>query len=72
MNTVIDTAWHPLADGNPPDWATGWGEDRHGVFVAFSLAGVTQRLRWFRRAVLSWDRRRTNRDAGTMKGRSTR
>jgi formylglycine-generating enzyme required for sulfatase activity len=46
MNTVIDTAWHPLADGNPPDWATGWGEDRHGVFVAFSLAGVTQRLRW--------------------------
>jgi len=42
----IDTAWHPLADGCPPDWASEWGQDRHGVFVAFTLGDVTQRLRW--------------------------
>ena len=32
--------------GSPPAWATEWGEDRHGVFVAFSVGAVTQRLRW--------------------------
>jgi formylglycine-generating enzyme required for sulfatase activity len=47
----IDTAWHPLADGCPPEWATEWGQDRFGVFVAFTLEPesgepVTQRLRW--------------------------
>jgi formylglycine-generating enzyme required for sulfatase activity len=42
----INTAWHPLADGNPPAWASGWGQDRHGVFVDFTLDKVTQRLRW--------------------------
>ncbi|WP_298364787.1 formylglycine-generating enzyme family protein [Azospirillum sp.] len=46
MTTIIDKGWHPLADGNPPDWASEWGQDRHGVFVAFTLADVTQRLRW--------------------------
>jgi formylglycine-generating enzyme required for sulfatase activity len=44
--TVIDTAWHPLVDGCPPDWASEWGEDRFGVFVAFTLGDVNQRLRW--------------------------
>ncbi len=43
---VIDTAWHPLANGCPPDWASGWGQDRYGVFVEFTLLEVTQRLRW--------------------------
>ena len=43
---VIDTAWHPLADGCPPDWASAWGQDRYGVFVEFTLMEVTQRLRW--------------------------
>ena len=42
----IDTAWHPLASGNPPAWASEWGQDEHGVFVAFTLGKVTQRLRW--------------------------
>ncbi|MEI2783178.1 MAG: formylglycine-generating enzyme family protein [Candidatus Competibacter sp.] len=43
---LIDTAWHPLATGCPPRWASGWGQDRYGVFVEFTLQGVTQRLRW--------------------------
>jgi formylglycine-generating enzyme required for sulfatase activity len=45
----IDTGVHPLADGEPLDcrtWASGWGHDRFGAFVEFSLSGVTQRLRW--------------------------
>jgi formylglycine-generating enzyme required for sulfatase activity len=48
MSTVsaIDTAWHPLADGSAPDWASEWGQDPFGVFAAFSLDEVTQRLRW--------------------------
>jgi formylglycine-generating enzyme required for sulfatase activity len=43
---VIDTARHPLATGCPPRWASGWGQDRYGVFVEFTLQEVTQRLRW--------------------------
>ncbi|EGV30969.1 Sulphatase-modifying factor protein [Thiorhodococcus drewsii AZ1] len=42
----IDLSWHPLAAGCPPAWASEWGEDRYGVFVAFTLEAVTQRLRW--------------------------
>jgi formylglycine-generating enzyme required for sulfatase activity len=42
----IDTAWHPLVTGCPPAWASEWGEDRYGVFIAFTLGEVTQRLRW--------------------------
>ncbi len=44
--SIIDTAWHPLATGCPPDWASGWGQDRYGVFVEFTLQEITQRLRW--------------------------
>ncbi|MCW5202892.1 formylglycine-generating enzyme family protein [Desulfobulbus sp. US4] len=48
--TAINTAWHPLVNGNPPTWASGWGQDSHGVWVEFTLAGedkpVTQRMRW--------------------------
>jgi len=44
---AINTAWHPLAEGNPPEWASGWGQERrYGVFVDFTLDKVTQRLRW--------------------------
>jgi formylglycine-generating enzyme required for sulfatase activity len=46
--SVIDTAWHPLATGCPPDWASGWGQDRYGIFVEFTVQEVTQRLRWIR------------------------
>jgi formylglycine-generating enzyme required for sulfatase activity len=42
----IDTAWHPLITGCPPEWASEWGEDRYGVFAAFTLSEATQRLRW--------------------------
>ena len=46
---AIDThvaAWHPLIDGHPPPWASAWGQDAHGIFVAFTVGGVTQHLRW--------------------------
>ena len=43
---VIDASWHPLAQGVPPAWASAWGQDRFGVYAAFTLAGVNQRLRW--------------------------
>jgi formylglycine-generating enzyme required for sulfatase activity len=42
----LDASSHPLARGHAPYWASEWGEDRYGVFVAFSLGEVTQRLRW--------------------------
>ena len=45
---AIDTGWHPLADGCPPGWASGWGQDRYGVFVELTLEEVIQRLRWIR------------------------
>lgn len=35
-----------MADGCPPQWASGWGQDRYGVFVEFTLDEITQRLRW--------------------------
>jgi formylglycine-generating enzyme required for sulfatase activity len=46
MKQAIMTSPDPLANGNPPDWASEWGQDEHGLFVGFTLAGVTQRLRW--------------------------
>jgi formylglycine-generating enzyme required for sulfatase activity len=46
MSRIIDAGWHPLVDGVAPDWASGWGQDRFGVYVAFTISGVTQRLRW--------------------------
>lgn len=42
----IDPSWHPLIDGCPPELATEWAEDAHGVYIAFTLDDVTQRLRW--------------------------
>ncbi|MBB4268007.1 formylglycine-generating enzyme family protein [Roseospira visakhapatnamensis] len=46
--SVIDTAWHPLVNGHAPPWASGWGEDRFGVFVEITVDDVTQCLRWIR------------------------
>ncbi|WP_413207857.1 formylglycine-generating enzyme family protein [Rhodospirillum sp. A1_3_36] len=43
---IINTGGHPLADGRPPKWASGWGQDRQGVFVEFTYREITQRLRW--------------------------
>ena len=43
---TIDPSWHPLVNGCPPRWVSERGEDGHGVFVAFTLDEVTQRLRW--------------------------
>ncbi|MDA1050999.1 MAG: formylglycine-generating enzyme family protein [Planctomycetota bacterium] len=42
---------HPLVDGAPPAWASGWGQDTFGIFAEFSLKAdqgewVTQRMRW--------------------------
>jgi formylglycine-generating enzyme required for sulfatase activity len=46
MARLIDTNRHPLVDGIPPDWASEWGQDPFGVYAAFTIGGVTQRLRW--------------------------
>jgi len=43
---VVDASRHPLMTGSPPDCADEWGEDRFGVFIAFTLDEVAQRLRW--------------------------
>jgi hypothetical protein len=43
---VFETAEHPLMHGCPPDWASGWGEDRYGLWVDLTLGEVSQRLRW--------------------------
>ncbi len=44
----VDPLRLALAEGHPPEWASGWGEDRYGLFVDFTLESVTQRLRWIR------------------------
>lgn len=40
------TADHPLIFGSPPEWASGWGEDRYGVWIEFALGDMMQRMRW--------------------------
>ena len=37
---------HPLANGCPPAWASAWGQDQYGPWVALSVGEVEQRLRW--------------------------
>jgi len=46
MARIIDASLHPLMYGEPPEWASGWGQDRFGVYVAFTIGAATQRLRW--------------------------
>ena len=46
VTSAFDPIRLALAEGCPPAWASGWGEGRRGVFVEFTLEGVTQRLRW--------------------------
>ncbi|WP_295393008.1 SUMF1/EgtB/PvdO family nonheme iron enzyme [uncultured Thiodictyon sp.] len=45
-HSFIDSSRHPLDAGRAPAWASEWGQDRYGVFAAFTLEAVTQRLRW--------------------------
>jgi formylglycine-generating enzyme required for sulfatase activity len=42
----IDPSWHPLIHGCPPAFATEWAEDQDGLYIAFALGEITQRLRW--------------------------
>lgn len=37
---------HPLATGCPPSWASAWGQDQFGPWVALCVGEVEQRLRW--------------------------
>ena len=42
---------HPLVSGNPPPWATAWGQDEYGIFAEFTVIAddgkeVDQRMRW--------------------------
>lgn len=36
----------PLADGYPPAWTSGWGQDRYGIFTECTIGNITQRFRW--------------------------
>lgn len=40
------TLHHPLADGIPPAWASGWGEDDYGPWVEIHVGEAQQSLRW--------------------------
>jgi len=42
MSTVL----LPHPDAFMPEWASGFGRDRYGLFADFELNGVTQRMRW--------------------------
>jgi len=37
---------HPLAEGDPPPWASAWGEDDYGPWVEFQVGDAWQRMRW--------------------------
>jgi sulfatase modifying factor 1 len=37
---------HPLILGAPPAWASAWGDDVYGVWAAFEVDGVSQKMRW--------------------------
>lgn len=39
---------HDSISVEPPLWASSWGEDQWGVWAAFSVGEVTQRLRWIK------------------------
>ena len=43
---VIDPGQHPLQNGLPPVWASGWGQDDFGVFAVLTVEEITQKLRW--------------------------
>ncbi len=45
---ALGDAWHPIADGEAPAWASVWGQDRFGVFAGFDVDGVECRMRWIR------------------------
>ena len=43
---MLSLGRHPLCTGVPEPWVVEWGEDRYGVFTAFTVGEATQRLRW--------------------------
>lgn len=46
MTILLD---HPLVTGLAPEWATAWGEDGYGVFVALRVGKAEQKLRYIPR-----------------------
>ena len=37
---------HPLERGEPPSWASAWGDSRYGPWVAFAVGDVEYRMFW--------------------------
>ena len=37
---------HPLAQGYAPAWASSWGQDEYGPWIAFRVGDLEQSLRW--------------------------
>ncbi|MCP4407942.1 MAG: formylglycine-generating enzyme family protein [Gammaproteobacteria bacterium] len=46
LTHLFKNSWHPLASGQPPEYASGWGQDSFGVWVEFTLSGIAQKMRW--------------------------
>ena len=43
---TIDSRRHPLERGEAPPWASGWGQDRYGVFAELRVKNQVQTFRW--------------------------
>ena len=43
---TIDSRRHPLERGVAPPWASGWGQDRYGVFAELRVENQVQTFRW--------------------------
>ena len=39
MKVIEKLINHPLVNGCPPSWASGWGQDKYGVWVTFTVKG---------------------------------
>jgi formylglycine-generating enzyme required for sulfatase activity len=50
MSSVFASAVESTSSRLPPlfpePWASGWGQDRHGLWQSFTVKNVVQRLRW--------------------------
>jgi formylglycine-generating enzyme required for sulfatase activity len=44
--SISPIATHPLSRGYAPAWASAWGQDGYGPWIAFRLGEVKQSLRW--------------------------
>ena len=44
--SAVESTSSPLPSLFPEVWASGWGQERHGLWQSFTVKNVVQRLRW--------------------------